>query len=247
MAGIFICLALLSACADPGNKSGGSFTAKVDWVADGDTLRLDDGRNVRLLGINTPELAQDGKPDEALAKEARLLLRELVDKQTVQIITGEQTHDKYGRLLAYVFHDDTDVQHELLKRGLASAIAIPPNVRMADRYLTAESEARRSGIGIWQQEQFKVVPADQVDDNTEGHFKFVTGRVRKISESKSNLLLKLSRNFFVAIPHQDWEEYWQGSVNKFSGETIEVRGWIYKSKKQFRIRVRHPVMLQILE
>ena len=157
LVGIFILAALLTACSGSGGKNSNSFTVKVDWVADGDTLRLDDGRKIRLLGINTPGLAKNGKPTEPLAKEARQLLRQLVDKQTVQIITGEQTHDKYGRLLAYVFHDDTDVQLEILKQGLASVIAIPPNVRIADRYHETETEARRDAIGIWQQNQFKAI------------------------------------------------------------------------------------------
>lgn len=247
MVGIFILLTLLAGCSGSGNKSSDSFTAKVDWVSDGDTVRLDDGQKIRLVGVNTPELANNGNLAEPFAKEARQFLRQLVDKQTVQVITGEQSHDKYGRLLAYVFHDDTDVQLELLKQGFASVIAIPPNVRMAERYLVAESEARRDGIGIWQQDQFKAIPADRVKNNMDGDFKFVIGKIIKISETKNNLLLKLSKQFFVAIPHKDWEAYWQGSLNKLSGENIEVRGWVYKTNKQFRIRVRHPVMLRVIE
>jgi len=245
MVGIFVLLWLITACSS--GKNSQSFSAKVDWVADGDTVRLQDGRKIRLLGINTPELAKDGKAAEPLAKEARQFLRQLFDKQTVQIITGEQTHDKYGRLLAYVFHDDTDVQLELLKQGFASVIAVPPNVRMADRYFAIENEARRNGKGIWQHPHFAAIPADEVDNSMDGDFKFVIGKVKNISETKSNLLLKLSKQFTVAIPHRDWEEYWKGPVNKLSGENIEVRGWVYKTNKQFRIRTRHPVMLQILE
>ncbi|MDH3694167.1 MAG: thermonuclease family protein [Gammaproteobacteria bacterium] len=245
MVGIVVLLWLITACSS--GKNSQSFSAKVDWVADGDTVRLDDGSKVRLLGINTPELAKDGKPAEPLAKEARQFLRQLIDKQTIQIITSKQTYDKYGRLLAYVFHDDTDVQVELLKQGLASVIAIPPNVRMADRYLAAETEARYSEIGIWGNRYFTASPADKIDNSMDGNFKFVTGKVKTISETESNLLLKLSKQFTVAIPHQDWEEYWKGSVNKLSGENIEVRGWVYKVNQQFRIRARHPVMLRILE
>ena len=91
------------------------------------------------------------------------------------------------------------------------------------------------------------IQADQVDNSMDGDFRFVTGKIKNISETKSNLLLKLSKRFAVAIPHQDWKEYWQGSVNKLSGENIEVRGWIYKTNKQYRIRARHPVMLRVLE
>ncbi len=247
MAGIFIFVVLLTACSGSGDKSGSSFSAKVDWVTDGDTIRLDDGRHVRLLGINTPELAKDGHATEPMAKEARQFLNRLVDSQTVQIIYGKQSTDKYGRLLAYVFLNDTDVQLELLNQGLASVVAIPPNTRMADRYLAAESDARSQQKGIWRQGIFDAISADKVDRSMDGQFKFVTGEVKNIRETRHNLLLALSEHFTVAIPHKDWEEYWSGSPNQLSGQTIEVRGWVYESNNELRVRVRHPVMLKILE
>jgi micrococcal nuclease len=117
-------------------------TIAVLQVIDGDTCRLEDGRYVRYLGIDAPE---EGDPR---AKEARLANNRLVGGKTVRLEFGRSRQDKYDRLLAYVFVDDTFVNEILLRQGLVH-LRHPVAERYRARLQRAQDEARAAGVGIW--------------------------------------------------------------------------------------------------
>ncbi len=117
-------------------------TVTIFRVIDGDTCRLEDGRRVRYLGINAPE---EGDPH---AKEATLANRRLVGGKTVRLEFGRSRQDKYGRLLAYVFVDDTFVNETLLRQGLVH-LRHPVAERYRARLQRAQDETRAAGVGIW--------------------------------------------------------------------------------------------------
>jgi micrococcal nuclease len=122
----------------------------VRHVVDGDSVILTDQRQVRLIGINAPELGKDGKPDEPLAVAARDRLRDLVQGKSAQLVLEQEQRDHYGRWLAHlVLPDGANVEEILLKEGLASAIAIPPNVSQWRRLFDAENVAHARRRGIW--------------------------------------------------------------------------------------------------
>ena len=91
----------------------------VRQVVDGDTLRLVDGRSIRLIGINTPELGRKGRSDEPYAMQARRRLQALVDASDgrVGLLPGEQRKDRYGRTLAHLY----DAQGRNLEAQLLAA------------------------------------------------------------------------------------------------------------------------------
>ena len=60
-----------------------------------------------------------------------------------------RTRDRYGRLLAYVWLGDTMVNAELVRRGYAQVMTVPPNVRYQDLFLKLQREARDAGRGLW--------------------------------------------------------------------------------------------------
>ena len=103
-------LAALLVVAAPANA------ASVDYVVDGDTVRLQSGVYVRMIGIDTPEVGQCGyraakrKLDQWVGGEARLVNPAGVDNQ-----------DHYGRLLRYVHDSGRDTGLGLIKLGLAKA------------------------------------------------------------------------------------------------------------------------------
>ena len=76
--------------------------AQVERVVDGDSLRLKDGRSVRLIGLNAPETGKKGRPDEPFADAARKRLQALVTQSDgrVGLLPGLQPQDRYGRTLA---------------------------------------------------------------------------------------------------------------------------------------------------
>ncbi len=98
-------------------------TVTILRVIDGDTCRLEDGRRVRYLGINAPE---EGDPH---ANEATLANNRLVGGKTVRLEFHRSRQDKYGRLLAYVFVDDTFVNETLLRQGLGPVHTIAAHRR----------------------------------------------------------------------------------------------------------------------
>ena len=97
-------------------RSSAGETAVVSRVIDGDTVKLSDGRNVRLIGIDTPERGQCG------FGPASSNLRQLVEAKPVRLVSGASSDtDKYDRILRYLEIDGTDAGREQLRRGLAIA------------------------------------------------------------------------------------------------------------------------------
>lgn len=122
--------------------------AWVEYVHDGDTLFLSDGRKVRLLGIDTPEV---GERAECGGEEARARLREHLPEGTrVRTVADVQPLDRYDRSLLFLFTDDgTLVNLELIRDGFAEAVVLPPNVLWSAELEAAEDEAQAAGRGIW--------------------------------------------------------------------------------------------------
>lgn len=126
----------------------GTTPAVVEYVHDGDTLFLEDGRKVRLLGIDTPEIGENA---ECWGEEAAMLLRTLLPEGTaVQVLADEDPLDQYGRSLLFVYAPDgTNVNLELVKRGSAEAVFYEPNDLFQSELRAAEREARDAGRGQW--------------------------------------------------------------------------------------------------
>ena len=131
----------------------------VSRAIDGDTVQLADGRHVRYIGIDTPELRRfeggrwrlDPEPYAAAAAEAN---RALVEGKRVRLEFDADPADRYGRALAYVYVDETMVNERLLADGYAELLTVRPNVRYLDRFKRAETEARQERRGVWSGQRF---------------------------------------------------------------------------------------------
>ncbi|MEQ9406630.1 MAG: thermonuclease family protein [Fuerstiella sp.] len=124
--------------------------AVVAIVFDGDTFDTDRGERVRLLGIDAPEVAHHGKPGEPYGAESGEWLRQQLLGRTVRLQIGVEPTDRYGRTLAWVYHDGRLVNQELLATGnarLLSRFGLPPDLEPALRQ--AEATARLKKIGLW--------------------------------------------------------------------------------------------------
>jgi len=135
----------------------------VSKAIDGDTLELSSGEHVRLIGIDTPEsrynskLARDSRRSSKdtdtilkMGKSASVFTRRLVEGRRVRLVFDVQKHDKYGRLLAYVYLEDgTFVNAKIIEEGYAQVMTIAPNVKYAQTFLRLEREAREKGKGLW--------------------------------------------------------------------------------------------------
>ena len=114
----------------------------VTRVIDGDTVVLENGEHVRLLGIDTPEKGQK------YYREARDYLKQRVLGKNVKLTYTNEEKDKYGRLLRYVFVNGMMVNTELVENGLASAYIFVPD-QYTESLLQTEGKAKWDGLGIW--------------------------------------------------------------------------------------------------
>lgn len=121
-------------------------------VVDGDTIHVrlgDRVEKVRYIGVNTPEIHHPQLGAQPGGREARDVNRRLVAGRHVRLELDVQTRDRHGRLLAYVWVGETMINAELVVRGYAQVMTVPPNVRYQQRFLGHERDARRSGRGLW--------------------------------------------------------------------------------------------------
>ena len=105
----------------------GATEATIEYVHDGDTVFLTDGRKVSMLGINTPEI---GQYLECYGDEATTLLRQLLPEGThVSVLSDVEPLDQYGRSLLFIYLDDgTNVNLEMLRQGAAEVEMYRPNL-----------------------------------------------------------------------------------------------------------------------
>ena len=121
-------------------------------MIDGDTIEVKISGvkyKVRYIGIDTPEIFDKRPEVRALAQEASRFNKKLVEDKTVRLEKDVTETDKYGRLLRYVYVDDTFVNAELVREGLAWAKSYPPDTKHQDYFDELEAEARQAHQGIW--------------------------------------------------------------------------------------------------
>jgi micrococcal nuclease len=124
----------------------------VTRVVDGDTVEVQLGgreEDVRYIGVDTPETVKPDEPVQCFGPEASDFNHQLVEQQRVRLVFGVERRDVYGRLLAYVYLGDRFVNAELVRRGLARTLTIPPNDRYASRFKRLQMAAARAGRGLW--------------------------------------------------------------------------------------------------
>ena len=129
-----------------------AFFGFVERVVDGDTIVVRLGsrlERVRYIGVDTPETVHPTRGVEPYGEEASRFNASLVEDQWVRLEYDVAPRDRYGRLLAYVYVDTLFVNAELLRRGYAQLMTVPPNVRHVDTFILLQRQAREAGAGLW--------------------------------------------------------------------------------------------------
>jgi len=128
----------------------------VSKVMDGDTFRCQDGRKVRLIGIDSPEGLQG--PFGARSRAALFGL--LQSGVPLRLERDVAATDQYGRVLAYAWLGSTLVNEAMVRGGWAVLYTVPPNVKYAERLRRAQNEARAGSAGLWAQNGFACLPSE---------------------------------------------------------------------------------------
>ncbi|WP_316978431.1 thermonuclease family protein [Shumkonia mesophila] len=232
-------------------EAGGS--AAVIEVIDGDTLRLGDGRQVRLVGLQAPKLplGRPGFVEWPLAETARQALAELTRGRTVRLAYGGARMDRYRRALAHLFVGaDTWVQGEMLSRGLARVYTFPDNRALAAEMYAREEVARRQGRGIWGHPFYRLRTAETVKRD-EGTFQIVEAGVLRAARVRDRVFLNFAQDwrddFTVTIDADILASFVAAGLDPLAleGTQIRVRGWI-KTWNGPLIEATHPEQIEVL-
>ncbi len=127
----------------------------VVYVYDGDTIQIQmDGRRekVRLQGIDTPEVGGPYVGVECFGREASQRAHSLLDGQQVRLAQdpNDDTRDRYGRLLAYVWTaDGTFVNLAQVRDGFAHVYHGNRRWLYYDTFLAAQRSAEQAAVGLW--------------------------------------------------------------------------------------------------
>ena len=198
---------------------------RVTAIIDGRSFRLQDGRELRLAGI------EPAFPEQSAGKPARALTALLAGRD-VRLSGEDDTPDRYGRQLAFVWllPDETLVQRELLALGEAIASTDVSDKDCAASLLGAEATAREAKRGIW---------ADATAiKNTEspgdilagiGRYMLVEGKVLSVRQAGATTYLNFGRN---------WTRDFAVTIPRRALDNLVAGGFVPKSLENKRIRVR---------
>jgi micrococcal nuclease len=134
------------------DRGAASQSAYVVKAVDGDTIHVRIGDRVdiiRLLGVDTPETHHPTKPVQCFGPEAAAYTKRRLEGRTVTLEDDVEPRDIYDRRLAYVYLDGHRFNDELLQKGYARLLVIPPNGSHARQMLAEELAAKRAGVGLW--------------------------------------------------------------------------------------------------
>lgn len=210
---------------------------KVSKVIDGDTVRLSNGKLLRYIGMDTPEvrLYRNGEwiyNPQPFALAAKKFNRKLVENKFVKVEFDVDKFGSYGRMLGYLFVGNTFVNAKLVEQGLAVLYTRPPDVKYTDLFIRMQKEARENRRGLWG--KLSVITSDEAG-NFINQIRVVRGRVLNTYQSKKVIYLnfgqKYKTDFTVIIFNDSWKLFEDKGINPvvfYRGKTVEVWGRIRK-------------------
>ena len=228
-------------------------------VIDGDTVLLDNGLSVRLIGTQAPKLPLGREDFETwpMAAEAHDALEVMALGHKVIVRHGGEGRDRYGRVLGQLFVDSAAgevwAQEQMLLSGLARVYSFPDNRACLATLLAAETKARTMRLGIWSDPYYQIRRADRPDALLErqGHYELVEGRVVLADETSQGVYLNFGRlwkeDFTVLIGGRALRLFADTGVDPMllEGALVRVRGWV-DDRDGPRIEVTHPEQIEVL-
>jgi endonuclease YncB( thermonuclease family) len=240
----------IQACeASASGKEAQTPTRQVAKVIDAETLELDDGAKLRLLGIEAP--------GQTLARKEKTALSALTLGKTVQLAPDKPPRDRYGRLLAQVFVIDALgaptawVQGRLVEQGLARVATRKESRACAAELLGLEAKARAAQEGLWALAAYAIRSADTIPPYDIGTFQLVEGTVQDVAIVGGRTYINFGpdwkTDFTVTIAARDRKLFAADALDPpvMRGRKIRVRGFIERLNGPM-IAVTHPEEIEML-
>lgn len=230
---------------------------KVGAVVDGDTFTLEDGRDVRLVGIQAPKLplGRRGFAAWPYSNQAKGAFAALAQGQSVHLWSGGAQVDRHGRILAHVTLVDSGawLQKALLEQGAARVYSFADNRAAAAPLYAAEETARRYGRGLWAHPIYAVQKSDSAHKET--GFELVEGTVYGVSHLNSFTYVNFGpdwrTDFTVRIAPKnrrnfgDTEEQGKAWLDALKDKNVRVRGWLFQ-RGGAMIEISHAEAIELL-
>ena len=233
----------------------------VRAATDGRTLVLDDGREVRLDGIEVPLMLRVGRGTLAdSAETARSALARLAVGQKVELrqrVSGQA--DRYGRLRAFVYlagapAGGKSAAHEMLAAGYAQVAAQVGDRACVAELLGHERAARDAKLGLWGEPYYAVLRADSGTEllGGRGLFTLAEGKVLSVRESGGTIYVNFGRRgsqaLTVTILKRQERIFVAAGVapNRLENRHVRVRGWV-EERNGPRIEASGPEQIEILD
>jgi Micrococcal nuclease (thermonuclease) homologs len=217
----------------------------VEKVFDGDTILLADGQKVRLLGVNTPEVAGRNKAAEPGGDAAKAWLKQRLEHKRVRLEFDVEKQDKYMRTLAYVFSEDQrHINEELVRGGFAAVNIYPPNLKYVDTLMAAQQNAEQAEMGIWRDRAYAARGFETLNAENYKGWKRISGAIQTVKKTRKYSYLQFSGQVAVRIENKSLNLF--PALRGYIGKRVEARGWVIKNKDRFVLPVRHPGELKVM-
>jgi endonuclease YncB( thermonuclease family) len=216
----------------------------VTRIIDGETVALDDGRELRLIGALAPRAsdvgAEAGRWPLEIAAAAEL--EAFVLGKTVELAFASERVDRYGRLQAHAFVHESGargwVQGHLLRQGLARAYGNSGDRACAEALLAAERAAREAGRGLWAAAAYRIRQASRPEELSRDRstFQVVEGRVTRVAQVRGTIYLNFSRDwrrgFSVSLRRSDRHLLGPFAENPpdLAWRRVRIRGWVERRR-----------------
>ncbi|MBX9917711.1 MAG: thermonuclease family protein [Nitrosomonas sp.] len=214
---------------------------QVTRVYDGDTIILEGRKQVRLLGVNTPEIESRHRSEEPGGVAAKKWLQNQLRDNQVYLEFDQVKRDKYKRLLAHVFlPNGKHVNLALMESGLATISIIPPNGRYSDKLIQAQQYAEKQKLGIWSMPEYQSRPITEIANHTKGWQRF-TGTPVAIKKSRKFTRLLFNDKVDIRVANSNLKLF--PELANYVGKPLEIRGWVARNKDNYTMLIQHPSAL----
>lgn len=198
---------------------------RVASIIDARTFRMQDGREVRLAGVEDTTSGLPRTPQQSAALESLTAERDIV-------LRGSPEPDRYGRLVAYAFLPGRDdmVQARMIENGHLLVTAAIDDADCAQFLHSREARARQARRGIWAEPaalKNTEMPGDILA--VVGQFVVAEGRVHSVREAGATLYVNFGRR---------WTQDFAVTISRRNMAAFEAAGVPLKSLERRRIRVR---------
>ena len=234
-------------------------SASVAAVLDGETLKLADGRIVKLIGAKAPvaPLGWRGEDPWPFVEEAKEALEALAANKAIELRFGGSRTDRHGYLLAQVFSVTGDrrlwLQEELVGKGLARVYSLPDNHACTAELLAREKEARGKRLGLWSSSAYRIEDAGDAErlGRLIHSYQLIEGTVLNVGEGSGRLYLNFAgdwrSDFTISIARKDAAAFAAAGLDPpaLAGKRVRVRGWLAWRNGPM-IEATHPDQIELL-